>query len=83
MLGKHSYGGKVHTTDRAEVYFGGIGKPGGPGHGHGKIDSKGNFVVFRDPYVPTLNAKGQEDRRASRAARDAAKGEYTPPPAAN
>jgi hypothetical protein len=32
------------------IYFGGLGSPDGPGHGHYAMDSAGNVTYARDPY---------------------------------
>lgn len=34
------------------IYFGGIGSPDGPGHGHYAMDPRGNVTYHRDPYDP-------------------------------
>lgn len=34
------------------IYFGGIGKPDGPGHGHYVMDQNGNVTYRRDPFDP-------------------------------
>jgi hypothetical protein len=34
------------------IYFGGIGSPDGPGHGHYAMDARGNVTYRRDPYDP-------------------------------
>ena len=43
------------STDRdgnTNIYFGGVGKPNGPGHGHYVMDRSGNVTYKRDPYDP-------------------------------
>lgn len=69
MKGAHRYKEQWLTEMGAHVYFGGLGKPDGRGHGHGYVDEDGNFTVFRDPYDPA----------GGKAARDAATGTYQPP----
>ena len=70
-------GTKGEYFDRmgAHVYFGGIGKPAGLGHGHGWLDEKGNFEVWRDPFDPAGGEKTPEywQNRAH------ATGNYVPP----
>jgi len=34
------------------IYFGGVGSPDGPGHGHYAMDSSGNLTYSRDPFDP-------------------------------
>ena len=34
------------------IYFGGVGKPNGPGHGHYVLDRSGNVTYKRDPFDP-------------------------------
>lgn len=34
------------------IYFGGVGSPNGPGHGHYVMDSSGNVTYQRDPFDP-------------------------------
>jgi hypothetical protein len=34
------------------IYFGGVGKPNGPGHGHYVFDRSGNVTYKRDPFDP-------------------------------
>lgn len=43
------------STDRdgnTNIYFGGVGKPNGPGHGHYVMDRSGNVTYKRNPYDP-------------------------------
>jgi hypothetical protein len=61
QTGSHKYGGKVEERG-AHIYFGGLHKPDGRGHGHGFLDADGNFTVFRDPWDP---ATGRAGRRAA------------------
>ncbi|HEX6461672.1 MAG TPA: hypothetical protein VFZ58_00170 [Candidatus Saccharimonadales bacterium] len=37
---------------RVNIYFGGIGEPDGPGHGHYAVDKYGNVTYRRDPFNP-------------------------------
>lgn len=34
------------------IYFGGMGEPNGPGHGHYVMDASGNVTYRRDPFDP-------------------------------
>lgn len=68
MKGTVRYEGDFLEKEGAHVYFGGLGKADGPGHGHGFIDSRGNFTVFRDPWDPSKGGR----------ARAAATGQYVP-----
>ena len=34
------------------IYFAGVGKPNGPGHGHYVVDSSGKTIYKRDPFDP-------------------------------
>lgn len=38
------------SNDNTNIYFGGIGKPNGPGHGHYVMDRNGKVTYRRDPY---------------------------------
>jgi len=38
------------TNGNTNIYFGGVGEPAGPGHGHYVIDSSGNVTYKREPY---------------------------------
>lgn len=42
------------------LYFGGVGKPDGPGHGHYVMDASGKLTYKRDPFDPhgTQNYEG-------------------------
>lgn len=45
------------------IYFGGIGKPDGPGHGHYVMDQNGNVTYRRDPFDPHSAQNFEETRR--------------------
>jgi hypothetical protein len=45
------------------IYFGGVGKPNGPGHGHYVMDSYGNVTYARDPFDPHGAQNFAENRR--------------------
>ncbi len=40
------------SSGSTNIYFGGIGKPNGPGHGHYVMDRNGNVTYKRDPFDP-------------------------------
>lgn len=39
----------IDTEGNVNIYFGGLGSPEGPGHGHYVMDRDGNLVYARDP----------------------------------
>lgn len=54
------------STDRdgnTNIYFGGVGKPNGPGHGHYVMDRSGSVTYKRDPYDPHGAQNFEENRR--------------------
>ena len=52
----YAYRDNVHTSKDSNgninIYFGGVGEPNGPGHGHYVMDSRGNLTYKRDPFDP-------------------------------
>lgn len=40
------------SSGNTNIYFGGVGKPNGPGHGHYGMDRNGNVTYKRDPFDP-------------------------------
>ena len=40
------------SDGNTNIYFGGVGKPDGPGHGHYVMDRNGNVTYRRDPFDP-------------------------------
>ncbi len=52
----HQYRDNVWVTTQPDgtvnIYFGGIGEPVGPGHGHYVMDKYGNVTYRRDPFDP-------------------------------
>lgn len=38
------------SNGNTNIYFGGMGEPNGPGHGHYVLDRTGNITYKRDPY---------------------------------
>lgn len=54
------------STDRdgnTNIYFGGVGKPNGPGHGHYTMDRTGTVTYRRDPFDPHGAQNFEENRR--------------------
>ena len=45
------------------IYFGGVGKPNGPGHGHYVMDRGGSVTYKRDPHDPHGAENFEENRR--------------------
>lgn len=76
------------STDRdgnTNIYFGGAGKPDGPGHGHYVMDRNGTVTYKRDPFDPhgaqNFEANRREDatrRMAQMAMNQWAKTQATP-----
>lgn len=40
------------SDGNTNIYFGGVGEPAGPGHGHYVMDRNGNVTYSRDPFDP-------------------------------
>ena len=40
------------SSGNTNIYFGGFGKPNGPGHGHYVMDRSGKVTYMRDPFDP-------------------------------
>lgn len=40
------------TDGTTHIYFGGVGKPAGPGHGHYVMDKRGTLTYQREPFTP-------------------------------
>ena len=40
------------SDGNTNIYFGGVGKPDGPGHGHYVVDQHGTVTYRRDPFDP-------------------------------
>ena len=55
------------SNGNTNVYFGGFGKPNGPGHGHYVLDSSGKVTYKRDPSDDhgSHNFTDQDDSRGS------------------
>jgi hypothetical protein cdiviTM7_02549 len=45
------------------IYFGGVGKPDGPGHGHYVMDQHGTVTYRREPFDPHGAQNFEETRR--------------------
>ena len=42
----------LDSNGNTNIYFGGVGKPNGPGHGHYVMDRSGEVTYKRDPFDP-------------------------------
>ena len=51
------------SDGNTNIYFGGIGKPDGPGHGHYVMDQNGNVTYRREPFDPHGAQNFEETRR--------------------
>lgn len=53
------------TSGGANIYFGGVGRPDGPGHGHYALNRSGKVTYKRDPFNPhgSHNYTDQDDSR--------------------
>ncbi len=51
------------SDGNTNFYFGGVGKPNGPGHGHYVMDRNGKVTYKRDPYDPHGAQNFEENRR--------------------
>ena len=40
------------ASGTSNIYFGGVGEPAGPGHGHYAMDSNGKVTYKREPFDP-------------------------------
>jgi len=47
------------------IYFGGLGEPSGPGHGHYVLDSSGTVTYRRDPFDPHGSQNFEENKDSS------------------
>lgn len=63
------------SNGNTNIYFGGVGEPNGPGHGHYVMDRNGNVTYKRNPFDPhgAQNVVRDErlERRLSAVAMDA------------
>jgi hypothetical protein len=59
---------KTEPDGTVNIYFGGLGEPAGPGHGHYAMDASGKVTYKRDPYDPhgSQNFTDQQERQRSR-----------------
>ena len=53
------------SNGNTNIYFGGVGKPNGPGHGHYVMDRSGTVTYRRDPFDPHGAQNFTENRRES------------------
>lgn len=51
------------SDGNTNIYFGGVGKPNGPGHGHYVMDCSGKVTYKREPYDPHGAQNFAENRR--------------------
>lgn len=51
------------SDGNTNIYFGGVGKPDGPGHGHYVMDQNGNVTYRREPFDPHGAQNFEENRR--------------------
>ena len=51
------------SSGNTNIYFGGVGKPNGPGHGHYVMDRNGNVTYKRDPFDPHGAQNFEKNRR--------------------
>lgn len=51
------------SSGTTNIYFGGAGKPNGPGHGHYVMDRNGNVTYRRDPFDPHGAQNFEQNRR--------------------
>ncbi len=54
---------KKDKDGNTNIYFGGVGKPDGPGHGHYVMDSLGKVTYKRDPFDPHGAQNFEGERR--------------------
>lgn len=62
----HQYRDNVWISKQRDgtinVYFGGVGAPNGPGHGHYSMDKHGRVTYIRDPFKPHGSQNYTDDR---------------------
>ncbi len=51
------------SNGNTNIYFGGVGKPNGPGHGHYVMNRSGKVTYRRDPFDPHGAQNFEENRR--------------------
>lgn len=63
----HQYRDKLWVSTDADgntnIYFGGVDKPNGPGHGHYVMDTSGKVTYKREPFDPHGSQNFSENRR--------------------
>ena len=61
----YQYRNDVYVSEDSDgtknIYFGGMGKPDGPGHGHYSIDSYGSIIYKREPFDPHGHQNFEDD----------------------
>lgn len=62
----HQYRDNVWISKQPDgtinIYFGGVGKPNGPGHGHYSMDKHGKITYLRQPFKPHGSQNYTDDR---------------------
>lgn len=53
------------SDGNTNIYFGGVGEPNGPGHGHCVMDRSGTVTYRREPFDPHGAQNFEENRRES------------------
>ncbi len=65
----HQYLNELYVSKDANgntnIYFGGMGKPNGPGHGHYVVDRSGKVTYKRDPFDPHGSQNFEDDKEAA------------------
>jgi hypothetical protein len=73
---------KVYTSKDASgntnIYFGGIGEPNGPGHGHYVVDRSGMVTYKRDPFDPHGAENFEDEKEAALLYTRSARNEHMP-----
>lgn len=78
----YEYRDKVWVSKKPDgvvhLYFGGIGTPDGPGHGHYVMDASGKVTYKRDPFNPhgSQNFTDAQDDYETRISRESASREF-------
>jgi len=78
----YQYRDKVYTKKDADgtiqIYFGGIGEPNGPGHGHYSMDRSGKVTYKRDPFDPHGKHNFEDEKEAALLYTRSARSGHTP-----
>lgn len=78
----HQYRDNVWVSTKPDgtvnIYFGGTGRPNGPGHGHYVMDANDNVTYMRDPFDPhgAHNFTGNQHDYESMVARESQSGDF-------